>query len=154
MPIFISFLEIVPLCTERIGPTRFLLSVPFMLSPKSLARLDNIWSNIIVSKHQKAMFIENSPVCNAMKEPRSTPDTDNGRVRSLSAFIHAFILDVFLFINTFLFDYVRTILVLGLQNYKKNRNMFFIVEKSEIFVEGGVFYSEFILLSWQKKQWK
>ena len=39
---FISFGEITPDWTALVGPTRCALSVPFKLSPKSLARLERI----------------------------------------------------------------------------------------------------------------
>lgn len=67
----------------RMGPKRWILSVPFFKSPISLQRFANIWSESVVRMaHMKADRLK-FPPDKARSEPVIIPARERGSVRSL-----------------------------------------------------------------------
>ena len=93
--IFISLLEIDPLCTVLAGPNLCSLSVPTTASPKSFARFESICKNVVVIAANIQTQRFQTPVNTAKPLPTIMLESARGRVRKRKACIQCFTLAIF-----------------------------------------------------------
>ena len=95
IPNFICIRDISPDCNILSGPILF-LSVPRIPSPKSFAKFERTWYEIVVQIASKKIKILNRSFGYVANEPIKIPETDKGIVLNLAAFIQGLI-----FLNIF-----------------------------------------------------
>jgi len=74
-----------PAVVTRSGPTRSGVSVPFLKSPRSLAKLEAIWRSSAARSAARLAIGSNAPSRTANAVPTTTGATEAGRVRGRAA---------------------------------------------------------------------